>query len=185
MIENFETRKRRKQEKAHLKRREDVAAHYDRLRPQYKCLPTLSEFRQLPMMKVMQSKPSNDVTGIHADLQNSELVQQVLDNDLAIWLEKARTDMAVILGFPQWKSFSKKKLHPSDRLTARFKCKRCDKAAMNCRVKNVESLDFVAACRHSCPHLKKKKLAHDRWDAEHFEPDQQVLLYILRQTQRF
>lgn len=185
LTQYLETSEHRKQTKAYLKRRADVASHYDRLKTANESLPTLPEFRQLPIMQVMQSKSSDVVKGIEAELKDSRLIKDVLKGDLATWTDRARADMAAILGFDRWRAArSKKKLHPVDRLTAWFVCKKCDEVAKKSRNKKVELLDFKAVCSHSCPHIKLKRRAQHRWSAAEFGPDEKVCSQILLSVRR-
>ena len=164
---------RREAEAAYKKRREDVAAHYTRLKSAPNAgevLPTLSEFRKLSVMKVMQGKASDKDAGVGKELKDSKLVNELLTENLKQWREEARSALAGVLGFPGWKSASKKKLHPVDRLTARFICKKCSSKG-----RGGERLTFAEACGHHCAGLNKKQRARETWSASLFEPDAKVL----------
>ncbi|KAH9917185.1 uncharacterized protein B0H18DRAFT_1035800 [Fomitopsis serialis] len=164
---------RRKAEGAYEKRRGDVAEHYSRLKsaPEAKeTLPTLPEFRRLSVMKVLQGKPTDPDEGVAKDLKNSKLLNELLSDSLRQWREDARSALAGVLGFAGWKSASKNKLHPVDRLTARFMCKKCVS-----RGKGGEDLDFAAACEHRCAGLNKRQRARETWNANLFEPDTKAI----------
>jgi len=173
VAEHRERAIRRKAEGAYQKRREDVAGHYSRLKsaPESKeTLPTLPEFRRLSVMKVLQGKPSDPDEGVAKDLKNSKLLNELLSDSLRQWREDARSALAGVLGFAGWKSASKNKLHPVDRLTARFVCKKCVSKG-----KGGEDLDFVAACEHRCAGLNKRQRGRETWNANIFEPDMKAI----------
>ncbi|GBE84011.1 hypothetical protein SCP_0510700 [Sparassis crispa] len=181
IIANKERQERCAAEHAYSKRRADVKQHYDRLRSaaEKQVLPPLGEFRKLSVMRLMQEKPSDAAAGISQELKNSKLVAELLKDNLRAWREGARDALAAALGFPGWKSFSKKKLHPVERLNAWFKCKKCAKfegaSSGSSNRPPLPALDFAAACEHRCPHLNKRKRARETWSADHFEPDQPVI----------
>ncbi|KAI0729771.1 hypothetical protein C8Q72DRAFT_777268 [Fomitopsis betulina] len=132
MVEHRSRLARRQREAAYKKRREDVAAHYTRLKSApspVEVLPSLLDFRGLSVIKVLQGQPSDKETGIADELKDNKLVHDLLVDNLSQWREVARSTLAGILGFPGWKTASKTKLHPVDRLTARFICKSCSKQA--------------------------------------------------------
>lgn len=172
-----EHRKRSIAERAYQSRRDDVEKHYYRLKSAdaKQVLPTLPEFRKLSVMKVMQER-APDATNISKDLRNSPLIDKLLKEDLERWREGARAGLAAVLGFPGWRTASKKRLHPVDRLTARFVCKKC--AQVPRKHGEERSLDFAAVCRHRCPHLDKKQRAREEWNPHKFEPDTKVIQAI-------
>jgi hypothetical protein len=176
MTKIIEARKRSSHEEAYRRRRSDVEQHYNRLKSsgKEKVLPNLAEFRRLPIINVLQSKTST-TTGVAGDLQKSQLVAELLQDDLRKWRESARMALTLTLGFSNWKSASKTKLHPVDRLTARFRCKKC--ARNDHKVYEEECLDFAGACAHVCLQPNLKKRTRDRWTADQFEKDDKV--YIL------
>ncbi|KAH9941639.1 uncharacterized protein BXZ73DRAFT_41589 [Epithele typhae] len=145
-------------------------------------LPSVNEFRRLPIIKVFEtthptpssndgqsSKPSNPRT------LDDPFVNAVLEENLDQWRQSARASLASVLGFPTWRNLSKRKLHPVDRLTARFRCRRCDDSPHAIGTTD-GGMDFTEACGHTCAHLrKKKKLAKDRWSAERFVADQKAV----------
>ncbi|KAI0763106.1 hypothetical protein BD413DRAFT_215713 [Trametes elegans] len=107
-------------------RRADVKSEYARMKSgedPTKPLPSLPEFRSLPVVEAVEGS----TTPRDPKLSNP-FVASVLKGNLEQWLDNARTALAAVLGFPGWKTMSKRKLHPVDRLTARFRCKKCDAA---------------------------------------------------------
>lgn len=177
MVEHRSRLARRQREAAYKKRREDVAAHYTRLKSApspVEVLPSLLDFRGLSVIKVLQGQPSDKETGIADELKDNKLVHDLLVDNLSQWREVARSTLAGILGFPGWKTASKTKLHPVDRLTARFICKSCSS-----RGKGGEALTFAEVCGHRCVGLNKRKQARTTWNATLFEPDAKVLMVCI------
>ncbi|KAI0760220.1 hypothetical protein C8Q74DRAFT_1451228 [Fomes fomentarius] len=159
--ENKEREAARKKERAQQARVGQVRDTYSDMKTKSPtnqlttALPTLSEFRKLPVVKIFEAAPS----GAGAEKRSMR--------------DPARTALAGVLGFPGWKNLSRRKLHPVDRLTARFRCQRCDKVG---RGRNVDDggMDFAAACEHVCPHVPKKRSSSERWSAERFAVDQRA-----------
>jgi hypothetical protein len=100
------------------------------------------------------------------------LVAELVKDDLNKWREPVRKALAIELGFEEWKSASSKKLHPVDRLTARFRCKKCLKVAQ--RYKDDGSLDFAGACGHQCPNVPKSARSKPSWSPDQFAKDDKV-----------
>lgn len=170
VLEVMESRQRREHEAAYRRRREGVQQHYEQLKlsGKHKTLPSLAQFRQLPIVNILQSKTSSK-TDVADDLQNSTLVKELLQSDLQKWQESARAVLAATLGLPDWKNANKTKLHPVDRLTARFKCKECGPKSHAGRY-----LSFASACAHACARPDQKTTTKNKWSADQFEKDEQV-----------
>ena len=119
-----ERQKRRNAEKILYQRRVEVKEHLHRLKSDgtSEALPNLTTFRKLPAIKLVQNHTSAKKASIEL---KSPLIAEILRNELGRWRESARETLAAILGQPNWKCPSNKKLHPVERLTAKFKCKRC------------------------------------------------------------
>ncbi|KII87575.1 hypothetical protein PLICRDRAFT_42081 [Plicaturopsis crispa FD-325 SS-3] len=198
MVKNAERRLRRKAEAAYRQGREEVKAYYEVLRSsgQYKVLPTLEVFRQIPVIKILQNRPNESTgaagtgtgtgtgtgvvtsgagTSVAAELKESAIVKDLIKDHLGTWVAQMREAFADMLGMPKWKSPSTKKLHPVDRLTARFRCKRCHSVAR--RYKEEECLDFAGVCAHECPPTDKRK-AKLAWTIDQFEPDEKAIAVI-------
>lgn len=167
-----EARKRRVDEDAYRKRREEVEKHYNRIKSAGpgKILPTLAQFRQLPIIKVIQSKP-DPAPNIAHDLKTG-LLADLLLGDLEKWRRSSKEAFGAILGYPGWKSASKNKLHPVDRVTARFRCTRCRKESH--KYFQDGCLDFAGACAHVCQDSSMEKRVRERWAPEQFEKDDKV-----------
>ena len=128
MAENKEREARREREHALQNRLEEVKSTWTGLRAQSDAkeppelpIPPIQEFRQLPVVKIYEKPGPSDSRSLTDSFATS-----VLAENLDQWRNSARAALAGVLGFPGWKAMSKKKLHPVDRLTARFRCKRCD-----------------------------------------------------------
>jgi hypothetical protein len=169
----IEARKRSSKEAVYRRHRDEVEQHYKRLKSSEKdrVFPSLAQFRRLPIINILQSKTSTS-TGVASDLRRSELVAELLQDDLKNWRESAKSALAAALGFPDWKSASKKKLHPVDRLTARFRCKRCESVGRETH-KDM-CLDFAGVCAHTCDRLNADKRTKEKWASDQFERDAKV-----------
>lgn len=168
-----ETQARRESERAYAQRRKDVAGLYQRLSDSSGAsgpLPTLPEFRQLPMVQRIQYKPSNTPNAAVAqELKNSQLVVSLVNEEVTHWRNETKTAFAALLGTKSWRSASSKKLHPVDRLTARFRCKTCDSRGHS-HGWNATSLDFDGACKHQC-RSRNGAPSKRRWSVDNFIPD--------------
>ncbi|KAI0738968.1 hypothetical protein C8Q80DRAFT_1261904 [Daedaleopsis nitida] len=174
--ESQERQKLREKERAQQARMDQVRDTWDGMKTKDKpapVLPHLREFRKLPVVKIYET----EAAGAEKRTMQDPFVASVLAENLEQWREGARGALAIVLGFPGWRNLSRKKLHPVDRLTARFRCSRCDKsnAAKGRSVLDGGGMDFARACEHVCAHLPKKKQSKDRWSAERFVPDQQAI----------
>jgi hypothetical protein len=170
-------RRRRIEEKTIRRHRQEVSNHYYTIIRAYKeVFPTLATFRRLPIVSLVQSQRSSTENGITMDL-GSPFFAKLLEDDLRSWREAAREDMSAILGSPSWKSASSQMLHPLDRLTAWFQCRRCQKAGYRSHPKRC--LTFTAACAHLCPPREKKRRAKLVWDPTQFVKDEKVCHFRL------
>ncbi|KAI0654549.1 hypothetical protein C8Q70DRAFT_925466 [Cubamyces menziesii] len=157
-------------EKEHIlkARRHSVEDVYKRLQQDTTLLPPLYEFRKLSVVKTYEASSSKKSPGL-----SDAFISEVLKDNLEQWVETARAGLAASLGYPAWKTMSKRLLHPVDRLTARFLCKKCSAAGKDAGVDG--GMDFASACRHECAHLSKKARATQRWNAYNFVPDQRAV----------
>ncbi|KAI0631100.1 hypothetical protein C8Q77DRAFT_1159804 [Trametes polyzona] len=165
----------RERDLALQRKRAEVESHYAGLASAHPkpLLPSLAEFRKLSAIKAIEASP----TAQNASLSDP-LVASILENNLQQWRDSARAALAAVLGFPRWKAMSRKKLHPVDRLTARFRCKRCDAAGKDTGKDG--GLDFTRACEHICAPLSKKARARQQWSADNFVPDQRAIDAVTR-----
>ncbi|KAF7307767.1 hypothetical protein MKEN_01136800 [Mycena kentingensis (nom. inval.)] len=193
---------RRTREASIRSNRAQVEAHYNRLlthaRSQHPplALPSLAEFRTLPILGLLQSgeAPKSTATAsrgaafhprkkataptIARDLQcTNTLVSTMLDTELEKWRADAQAKLGVALGFPaDWKTAKNNVLHPVHRFTARWMCSKCNKVER--RNKWEGCLDFEDACRHECPgsrESKQKPRNKSTWEAGNFVQDNQAV----------
>lgn len=174
-----EKRGRHATEVAFLKNRGDVEKYYNNIRSSklHPFLPSLPTFRQLPIISLLQSAPATEGITITQTLVSNPLMRSLLTDQLNQWVETAKADFAVLLGFPKkWRNASKNVLHPVERATARFRCIRCDAKAKEGSRTDDGCLNFEAVCRHVCSvgqgrMVKGKK---GKWDVSNFVKDEKV-----------
>ncbi len=135
-------------------------------------LPTFTVFRNLPIVQALQNKNSQTTTTIDVgkELLGSSTLQTLLQDNLANWTEQVKEKFAAILACPPFVPVSEKKLHPSDRLTARLLCSICLKKKSG----RVASLDLKEARAHRCKNMTKKQKARYMWKVESFIADTKV-----------
>lgn len=176
IIQSQGQRERSDAEKGYQKRRRDVEAYYNRIRSAEpaKIMPTLQEFRKLPTVQLMEKNDSR-ITGIAKDLQHIT-VKSLLLHDLEIWEKDTQERLAETLGYKGWKSASSLKLHPTQRLTARFRCTRCDAAFPAGRFDD-RGFTLSETCLHCCKPNNRKEKSKGVWSTELFVGDQKVKLF--------
>lgn len=177
IINIVERRRRREEENTYRQNRARVALHYQRMKSagMHEPMPSLTEFHRLPVVKALESA-APEAEDVSEQLKSTQFLKEMLDKDLDKWREKAKARLAAVLGYPGWKSASVNKLHPVERLTARFVCKLCKKVAK--KYEEYGSLDYAGVCAHKCTHLNKKQRAKFVWKAEQFEPDEKAIKVI-------
>ncbi|CAL1699573.1 unnamed protein product [Somion occarium] len=169
IIEMADRAQRRQAEDNTRKRREAVEHAYARLKSMHpqQAFPALAEFRKLPTAQLVQ-KGTGPMSA--EDLKESPLIY-MLSQDLEQWRSAAKEGLSSVLGYPGWRHASSLKLHPVERMTARFKCKLCEgKKADEAHWKSY-GLDFKAACEHRCEHLSAKQKDKAVFKADDFLPD--------------
>ncbi|KAF5311117.1 hypothetical protein D9619_007983 [Psilocybe cf. subviscida] len=177
LLSHVERVERRKTERTLMTNRKDVETLYRQLRSKggSKFMPSLSTFRQLPVIAMLQSAESSASASVAQTLSSNEVMQKLLDTQLKKWTEKAMQDLGYTLGFPKnWKNASKNILHPVERVTARFLCKKCQR--VDVKYRDDESLDFAGACLHECGigNTKKGRVHRGRrnvWESSKFVKD--------------
>jgi hypothetical protein len=185
-----ENKERRQKAHARQTRRADISRHYDRIvaGKGHPIVPVLAEFRRLPIIKALQDRddapPVSDTTHsssaksakssrvLDSQLEHSELIGGMINNDLKKWVDTALAAFNSILGQPNWKLASTKFLHPAERVTARFICTMCSKRSK--KGATAESLTFRQACAHWCVRFPKKAATKQVWKADQFAPDKKV-----------
>jgi hypothetical protein len=190
ILSKVENRERRQQTHARQIRRADIARHHDRLveGKDHLVVPILAEFRGLPIIKALQdredaspslydtarsstTKQAKTSRALEFELNHSELISSMINNDLKKWSDTALGAFDAMLGQPNWKRASTKVLHPAERVTARFICILCRKKP---KYATIESLEFRGACAHQCAGHPKKAVTKWKWKADQFVPDQKV-----------
>ncbi|KAF8882535.1 hypothetical protein CPB84DRAFT_219711 [Gymnopilus junonius] len=174
-------RERRSAEISLMKNRGEVETVYNRLRSTkaYPYMPSLPTFRKLPVIEMLQSaERGKTVVSVSETLQNDKVMKELLASQLKKWVDKAKVDLGLVLGFPQnWKNASKNILHPVERVTGRFFCKRCGCVEQKYRMDGC--MDFAGACLHECVvgNKEKGRLRTGKkviWDAANFVKDEKV-----------
>ncbi|KAJ6473526.1 hypothetical protein C8R47DRAFT_1144696 [Mycena vitilis] len=181
MVSAQERQVRRADEATIKTSREQVEQHYNRLVSQSRSkvppvpLPSLSEFRAMPILDLLQSPSTSTLTmpggrpkkgsKVAHSLKSETLVNDLLNTELARWRKGAETALGASLGFPAWKTARNNKLHPVARLTARWNCTKCGKVGR--AYKWDECLDYAGVCRHECTKAKQK----ESWTPQQFVKD--------------
>lgn len=186
LLSHVERVERRKAEVTLMTNRRDVETLYHRLRSkrENKFIPSLSTFRQLPVIAMLQSAESSASASVSQTLSSSEVMQKLLDTQLKKWTDKAMQDLGHALGYPKnWKHASKNILHPVERVTARFLCQKCQR--VDVKYRDDECLDFAGACLHECGvgNAKKGRVQQGKkniWDSSKFVKDDKVSHYPAR-----
>jgi hypothetical protein len=100
-----------------------------------KISPGLRTFRQIPTIHSLE-KFRGTPKQLETELKNRDSVTSKLVNDA--WdqcVKEARRDLAIKLdGKPPRKHYDDDTLHPTDRLTARYNCKRCGKVSKSNKI---------------------------------------------------
>lgn len=174
-----ERRDRHAADVALLKNRSDIEKYYNSVRSSkvHPILPSLPTFHHLPIISLLQSAPTTQGITITQTLTSNPMMRGLLSDQLKQWVETAKDDFGVLLGFPKkWKSASKNVLHPVERATARFQCIRCGVKAKRGSRTDDGCLDFEAACRHVCSVGRGKILKGKKgqWDVSNFAKDEKV-----------
>ncbi|PBK59811.1 hypothetical protein ARMSODRAFT_966632 [Armillaria solidipes] len=173
-----EARKRSQHEADYKQSRGLVEKHYERLR----CkkvdvpLPPLASFRKIPIIHTIQTTPPSPEFDVAKQLQTT-LVAALLKSELSAWRNQAKVALAATLGFANWKSASSKRLHPVDRINARFRCKKC--AHIENKYKEDGCFDFFGVCSHQC---SKKLRGKQEWDVTRFVKDDKACAAITKLT---
>ena len=182
---------KRERERRKLLRKSNLAAltvQYQKFHSQEPAmvLPPFSTFLRLPAIASLLNftdaecddgfsacSTQDDISDLYDLLERPE-VEIVIRSELSRWEASARQRFCQLLGFPTWVSASATVLHPLDRLTARFRCKKCH--SVSNRYKMDSCLDFVGVCRHVCKTAdgNDESEGGESWDASRFERDEMV-----------
>ncbi|KAK0482196.1 hypothetical protein IW261DRAFT_1333218 [Armillaria novae-zelandiae] len=176
ILKMTEARKRSKHEADYKQSRDLIEKHYERLR----CkkvevpLPPLASFRKFRIIHTIQTTPPSPEFDVAKQLQTT-LVATLLKSELSAWRSQAKVALATTLGFVNWKSASSKRLHPVDRINARFRCKKC--AHIENKYKEDGCFDFFGVCSHQC---SKKLRGKQEWDVTRFVKDDKACAAITK-----
>jgi len=172
---------RRNTEITLMRNRKDVEKYYHALRSakRYPFLPSLATFRRLPVIEMLQSSSAENIADT---LHKDRMIQELVKSQVEKWSNKAKAELAVTLGFPKnWKNANKNVVHPVERVTARFICKKCKR--LDDKHRTDGCLDFAGACLHECGigNEKRGRVAKGKkaiWNADNFVRDDKVYLQI-------
>ncbi|KAF9225796.1 hypothetical protein BS17DRAFT_777704 [Gyrodon lividus] len=134
-------------------------------------LPPLSVFCTLPSVCTIKGHPDPYAVppknGVMANLKSSPLAASLITSDIHTWLVPARSYMMGLLGYSGgWRSASKLKVAPLERVTARFLCGRCDDGGVGRRYQRQGCLDFRGVCLHVCKSGKRKSTEEKRLETQ-------------------
>ncbi|TDL28712.1 hypothetical protein BD410DRAFT_760244 [Rickenella mellea] len=170
-----ERRQRSAEEQAVREKNMAVANHYQRLKStkEIGIMPIYPIFRTQPIIKVLRDRKTGTALDITKELTRTPVVKEVLQNELKDWSQNAKIKLSEVLGYANYRSTSDNKLHPVDRLTARFQCTKCMKVGKKRTIE--QTLDFQAVCGHQCPNLSKRERSKYQWQADQFSPDTKAI----------
>ncbi|KAJ3985851.1 hypothetical protein F5890DRAFT_1552800 [Lentinula detonsa] len=177
LLKVAERRSRRAHETGYSTCRQAVEKHYNRLRAlkQESPLPCLPSFRKLPTIHQIQHSTSQSKKELDNALQ-SQPIRALVHSELEKFHSDAKNALAAIMGFSDWKSPSSRKLHPADRLTARFRCRTCQR--VEAKYKDCGSLDYEGAIMHLCSVTLDEPVSPMPFKAERFEKDTKAIAAI-------
>ena len=180
MDTNLEKRERRESENAYYKRRFDVAEYYKSLNVVKRgddIFPPLFEFRKITIVHVLQSEGPGKGEDIYGHLNKNALVAKLVQSGLTQWTEETKASFAALLGHPGWKKTNTRKLHPVERLNARFLCKRCNARVVHNRW-HCKGMSLAEVCNHQCLGLNKNERTKSAWRVDQFCVDERVCEHI-------
>ncbi|KAJ3992895.1 hypothetical protein F5050DRAFT_1578711 [Lentinula boryana] len=177
LLKVAERRSRRAHEAGYSTCRQAVEKHYNRLRAlkQESPLPCLPSFRELPTIHQIQHSTSQSGKELDIALQ-SQPIQALVHSELEKFHSDAKNALAATMGFSDWKSPSILKLHPADRLTARFRCRTCQR--VEAKYQDCGSLDYEGAIMHLCSVTLDKPVSSMPFKAARFEKDTKAIAAI-------
>ncbi|KAF9018030.1 hypothetical protein BDZ89DRAFT_362078 [Hymenopellis radicata] len=171
-----EQRQRRQYEMDHAKAYSVVEQHYNGLRSKREMLPvpTFPTFRKFRFIKSILTTPPSPAFNPSKQLK-TPLAQTLIANELAAWRTDAKEKLGEVLGHTTWKAASKSRLHPAERVDARFKCQQCNH--FEPRYRDDGCFDFIGACSHQCRKVDGT-LKNQEWSAERFVKDAKAVSAI-------
>jgi hypothetical protein len=135
------------------------------------------------MLQSSEGEEKTEAKDVAKSLKNDKVFISLLKSQVNAWVTKAKSEFGEKMGVKRWKSISKNELHPAERMTARFKCKRCP--VLDEGYGEDGCFDFVGACAHDCSKPGQKSKGNWKWGAEQFEKDEQVDFQIYLKRNRY
>ncbi len=139
-------------------------------------MPTLHTFRLLPSVRKIEQ--TGDHKTLSQTLRSDAILHKMIAQDLKEWTHSVRNTLSAKLG-PKSRSNppdNDQLLHPVDRVTALFQCKRCHRTGRKSSQKG--ALDFRDVIQHRCPPSTlvpakdEDKFKQQReWDVDNFVVD--------------
>ncbi|KAG8926853.1 hypothetical protein FRC02_008627 [Tulasnella sp. 418] len=144
-------------------------------------LPSPDVFRKLPVVESFEQ--NTEIKWLSKKLEQKDITVAI-KGDLEKWLARMRKVFADKLGFKakDVALLGKEVLHPTERLTALFECKKCGK---NGRIYDQSggSLTFHEVVAHVCPKYAVKNEKERKWDLAKFTVDK-VAVEVVREAIR-
>ncbi|KIJ11734.1 hypothetical protein PAXINDRAFT_15442 [Paxillus involutus ATCC 200175] len=184
LLERQARRDRQKAEKSYKQRLVEVQKMYERMRSgtaegvnaggsgssSKMVLPPLTVFCTLPSVRTLKGQPDPNTvppenSDAMLDLKTSTLATSLITSDIRTWLVPVQSYLMGLLGYSGvWRSASKLKVAPLERVTARFLCGRCGELGRQYRRQGC--LDLRGACSHICKRVKGKGTAKKRQETQ-------------------
>ncbi|KAF8584838.1 hypothetical protein K439DRAFT_1660588 [Ramaria rubella] len=182
-VANFhQIRVRRLTEDAARANREEIRKYWNRLNTVGKRpIPSYSEFRRLDMVRTLVKKNTDGATvfqqkkeSVRDELRTNQATTEHIEQQINAWLINNKNRLSKKLGYdhPELAEASAF-LHPVDRVTAWFRCKRCNRVGK--KAEQNKSLTFADLCAHRCLAVTKKEKVKGEWNVDWFEPDEKAI----------
>lgn len=111
------------------------------------------------VIRLLESQPTSSSINVAQELKGKSM-NALLEGNLETWRNEVKEALAAKLGYTSFSTPRSNVLHPADRLTARFRCQRCNHFEVNC--KKDGCFDFAGACAHQCAKPGSEKTP-DEW----------------------
>ncbi|KAF8911292.1 hypothetical protein CPB85DRAFT_1435042 [Mucidula mucida] len=176
IVKMKEQRERRQYQMDHAKAYTVVEKHYEGLRTKREMLPVppFATFRKFRFIKTILNTPPSPAFNPSKQLK-TPLAKTLIASELTAWRMDAKEKLGEVLGYGTWKAASKTRLHPVERVNARFKCQRCHHFEQ--RYRDDGCFNFIGACSHQCRRADGT-LKNEPWSAERFVKDAKAVSAI-------
>ncbi|KAF8843819.1 hypothetical protein BDN67DRAFT_923139 [Paxillus ammoniavirescens] len=192
LLERQARRDRQKAEGSYKQRLVEVQKIYERMRSgtaegvnaggsgssSKMVLLPLTVFRTLPSVRTLRGRPDPNTvppenSDAELDLKSSPLAVSLISSDIRTWLVPVQSYLMGLLGHSGgWRSASKLKVAPLERVTARFLCGRCADGGAGRQYRRQGCLDLRGVCSHVCKRVKGKGTAEKNKETqEHGDND--------------